>query len=113
MIPTCFIVTTDHLTYLGAWHSSDIAQVWGSYSTIGATTIQAQLSQYLQGVWSGFAKNPSAGTGWARYGSGLLTPDVGVLGGTANPTGESTVFSESLDYICAVYALIDYADDDS
>ncbi|KUJ11453.1 alpha/beta-hydrolase [Mollisia scopiformis] len=94
-------------TNAGAWHSSEIPQVWGTYSTVGATTAQIQLSSYMQGVWSGFAKNPSAGPGWTRYGTSLLGLELGVIGGLANPTGEVTVLTAVADYACVILDTLD------
>lgn len=88
----------------GAYHTAEIPQVFGTYvlsNQYGAvTTAQVQLSQYMQGVWAGFAKNPSAGTGWPRVGSalGLELGNIGIQ----NPTGEKTVARVTADYGCGV-----------
>ncbi|KAJ6118230.1 alpha/beta-hydrolase [Penicillium samsonianum] len=49
----------------GAYHTSEIPQVWGTYmmsNQLGdATPTQEALSMYMQTAWAGFAKDPSAG----------------------------------------------------
>ncbi|KAK4501555.1 hypothetical protein PRZ48_007364 [Zasmidium cellare] len=85
----------------GAYHSSEIPAVWGTYSLNGATGNQVELSRYLQGVWTGFAKDPGGGPGWPKLGShgGL---ELGVLGGKNDTTGEYTTSLAEADYPCAV-----------
>ncbi|KAM3421370.1 Carboxylic ester hydrolase [Cercospora zeina] len=87
----------------GAWHSSEIPSVWGTYPASGATRTQAALSKYMQGVWAGFAKNPSRGAPWPRLGSnnGL---ELGVLGGEGSPRGEETRPLIEKDAPCAVFS---------
>ncbi len=77
----------------GVYHSSEIPEVFGTYPTANATASEAQLSVYMQKVWADFAKNPSAGPGWAAI------PKVNVL---ATPTVD-LVQDGSLDKICALY----------
>ncbi|KIV78038.1 hypothetical protein PV11_09801 [Exophiala sideris] len=48
----------------GAYHSSEIPIVWGTYPRVNATAEEAALSQYLQTSWATFARNPSGGPGW-------------------------------------------------
>lgn len=56
----------------------------------------------MQGVWAGFAKNPSAGAPWPRLGSAFGV-ELGVLGGSQAPSGEKTVPLLRADYPCALY----------
>jgi carboxylesterase type B len=90
----------------GAYHSVEIPEVWGTYplnNELGAATPnQIALSAYMQGVWAGFAKNPSAGTGWPRLGSTLGTRELGVLGGKGAPQGEQTRSLAYADLACPV-----------
>lgn len=55
----------------------------------------------MQGIWSGFAKNPGAGPGWPKLGSNGGV-ELGVLGGENATTGEQTVPLATADYPCAV-----------
>jgi len=90
----------------GAYHSSEIAQVFGTYTKLesssgGPTSDQAKLSWYMQTTWANFAKNPSVGPGWPAVGtsSGL---ELGNIGGV-DKTGEKTVQLSSVDSVCAVW----------
>lgn len=53
----------------GAYHSSEIPEVFGTYPRVNATKAQAQLSLRMQKVWSGFARDPQAGPGWPALGT--------------------------------------------
>lgn len=90
----------------GAWHSSEIPSVWGTYPTTNefgtVTEDQIALSRYMQGVWAGFAKDPSAGAPWPRLGS-AFGRELGVLGGQGAPRGEETAFLIERDAPCAVF----------
>lgn len=90
----------------GAYHSSEIAQVFGTYTKLkssagGPTSDQAKLSYYMQTAWANFAKDPSAGPGWNAIGtnSGL---ELGNIGGV-DKTGETTVQLSSVDSICTLW----------
>ncbi|KIW42608.1 uncharacterized protein PV06_06140 [Exophiala oligosperma] len=48
----------------GAYHSSEISLVWGTYPRANATDDEKALSQYTQSAWATFARNPPAGPGW-------------------------------------------------
>lgn len=89
----------------GAYHSSEIPYVWGTYpleNDLGpATPTQVALSKYMQGVWAGFAKNPSAGPGWPALRTNL-GKELGILGGKDVPAGEETVPLLTADYPCLV-----------
>ncbi|KAK6828386.1 hypothetical protein PG987_011727 [Apiospora arundinis] len=55
----------------GAYHSSEIPIVFGTYPAANATAEQARLSRVMQTAWADFAKDPyGAGPGWAAVGSG-------------------------------------------
>ncbi|KAK5109587.1 hypothetical protein LTR85_002479 [Meristemomyces frigidus] len=91
----------------GAYHTSEIPEVWGTYPTStqygSVTPDQIALSKYMQGVWAGFAKNPTAGPGWPKLGSNGGV-ELGDLGNAAeNATGERTVALSEADYPCALY----------
>lgn len=81
----------------GAWHSSEIAEVFGTYNRTGATAQQAQLSAFMQGAWAAFAKNPSGGPGWAK--APVYLEDLGANG---SYTGQ-TIASTSVDEFCYLY----------
>jgi len=85
----------------GVYHSSEIPEVFGNYNTTGATTQQIALSAYMQGAWADFAKDPSAGPGWPKWGSGGA--DLADLGGGGS-VGEFDIDPASVDGRCAIYA---------
>lgn len=78
--------------------------VFGTYLSSGATAQEYALSQYMQGAWASFAKNPTLGPGWNRVGTfgGI---DVGVLG-TNGSSGVSVVQESEVDGKCAIFAPI-------
>ncbi|MAD87569.1 MAG: hypothetical protein CL912_31815 [Deltaproteobacteria bacterium] len=88
----------------GAFHASEIPQVFGNYLPLGATTQQIGLSRYMQTAWANFAKNPQKGPGWPKLGSnfGLELGSLGRNGGS----GEVTIPLISVDAVCAIYAPI-------
>ncbi|KAK2737539.1 hypothetical protein FQN55_001042 [Onygenales sp. PD_40] len=53
----------------GAYHSSEIEIVFGTYPREGATAQQAALSKSMMNAWTDFAKNPEHGPGWNAVGS--------------------------------------------
>lgn len=61
---------TQALPNLGAYHSSEIPLVFGTYPRANTTTQQYALAQFLQSTWARFAKNPLAGPGWNQVGTG-------------------------------------------
>ncbi|KAK1994900.1 carboxylesterase [Colletotrichum falcatum] len=91
----------------GAYHTSDIPSVFGTYPQYGkfgsANQQQTKLSSYMQGVWSGFAKNPDGGVGWPRVGGGVLGFELGLLG-AGGSSGVSVVSTLQADYPCLLYA---------
>ncbi|KAF2029590.1 alpha/beta-hydrolase, partial [Setomelanomma holmii] len=116
---------------LGVYHASEIPLVFRTYNRINSTTQEYALSQYLQGTWARFARNPEAGPGWNALGTGaegtilygayeqvngglLLSNNgtvvqgdwnLGVLGDVARARGSGvTVLPQSqLDYRCGLY----------
>ncbi len=99
----------------GAYHASDIAQVWGTYpslNTIALSTVeQAAVSRYMQTTWANFAKDPTAGPGWPQWpkvgnllglDSLLDMPTTGILAdiGGQNPMGMVLNSSAEIDAIC-------------
>jgi acetylcholinesterase len=55
---------------LGAFHASEIPIVFHTYPDQNTTTQQHALSSFMQGAWARFARNPAAGPGWNRVGTG-------------------------------------------
>ncbi|KAJ4380866.1 hypothetical protein N0V86_004228 [Didymella sp. IMI 355093] len=87
----------------GAYHTSEIPEVFGTYPTSTqfgtVTTQQIALSAFMQKTWAGFAKNPVGGVGWPRV-SGALNY-LGLLGSNGS-SGVSVVNNMVADYPCVV-----------
>lgn len=86
----------------------EIPEVFGTYeleNTLGPRTPdQIALSARMQNIWASLARDPALGPGWPKVGSTLFGNELGVLGGTNNPSGESTENLMHSDYACALYA---------
>ncbi|KAF4587403.1 carboxylesterase domain-containing protein [Ophiocordyceps camponoti-floridani] len=68
----------------GAWHSSEINLIFGTYDRTDATAYQEKLSCVMQKAWADFAKDPFRGPGWpsmphhvAVFGAGVRPDDQG------------------------------------
>lgn len=85
----------------GAYHSSEIPLVYGTYPSAGATVPEAQLSLKMQKAWTDFAKNPSQGPGWVRLGT-ANGRELRALGGNNTSTVE-TVDTSDADSACFLY----------
>ncbi|KAJ3494779.1 hypothetical protein NLG97_g3854 [Lecanicillium saksenae] len=91
----------------GAYHSAEIAPIFGTYPRKGATPFQGETSRAMQKIWADFAKNPKEGPGWPR------APSIQVLGGGARP-GQSdegrsvsvTVPASEVDARCGMYSSV-------
>ncbi|KAL1592747.1 hypothetical protein SLS60_011163 [Paraconiothyrium brasiliense] len=100
--------TTSTFANSGAYHSSEIPSVFGTYPTSNqfgsATPQQIALSAFMQETWAGFAKNPSGGVGWVKVGTPFKN-ELGLLGSNGSSAVE-VVSSLVADYPCPVYAPI-------
>lgn len=85
----------------GAFHSSELPLVFGTYNVKGATAQQIALSNSIMSAWTNFAKNPDRGPGWNAVGTfdGLDLGDFGT-GGTAGVTVRS---GEWIDRACRIF----------
>ncbi|KAL2814106.1 Carboxylesterase [Aspergillus granulosus] len=82
----------------GAFHSSEIGLVFGTYKKEGATEFQAEMSKAMQKAWADFAKEPQTGPGW----DGI--PMIGVLGAWEDGAeAVATVSSAELDARCKLF----------
>jgi carboxylesterase type B len=89
----------------GAYHSSEMPQVFGTYTVAdqyGAVTkVQEKLSGYMQKTWADFAKDPYNGLEWAPLGSDCEDEMVD-LGGV-DENGGTVVTTSTVDFICSLY----------
>ncbi|KAH8805212.1 Alpha/Beta hydrolase protein [Xylogone sp. PMI_703] len=88
---------------LGAYHFSEIAQVFSTYPA-NFTAQQFALSNYMRGAWARFAKNPRAGPGWNAIGT-FGGVDLGVLGANGS-SGVQVIKPEVIDVNCHIFAPI-------
>lgn len=85
----------------GAWHTSEINLVFGTYPRNNQTTVQQiMLSKHMQQSWADFAKNPQGGPGWARVRNG---PGELHIFGSNGTSGTGSVKAESVDGVCKIY----------
>ena len=63
-----------------------------------STAQELALSQFMQGAWAGFAKNPYRGPGWNSVGS-FNGVDLGVLGSNGG-SGVTVVSPKEVDQRC-------------
>ncbi|KAF3047840.1 hypothetical protein E8E11_000997 [Didymella keratinophila] len=100
--------TTSIFANSGAYHTSEIPEVFGTYPVSKefgtVTTQQIDLSAFMQKTWAGFAKNPAGGVGWPNVGS-ALGKELGLLGSNGS-SGLTVVDTLVADYPCPVYAPI-------
>jgi carboxylesterase type B len=101
----------------GVYHASEIDLIFGNHGKLptatGSQTSTPQeiaLSQFMQGAWAKFAKNPAGGPGWTKVGAahsgrplnGSEPVDLGVLGGSAS-AGVNVVSRKDVDAKCAMF----------
>ncbi|KAH6615069.1 liver carboxylesterase 1 precursor [Boeremia exigua] len=100
--------TTSLFDNSGAYHTSDIPEVFGTYPLSNeagvATTQQIELSAFMQKTWADFAKNPDRGVGWPKVGS-AFGMELGLLGSDGS-SGVDVVHTITADYPCLLLAPI-------
>ncbi|KAI9925448.1 hypothetical protein MW887_005829 [Aspergillus wentii] len=86
--------------WLGAYHSSDVPMVFGTYNKttarVPSSAEQVKSSRYIQGAWVAFAKDPQNGLetyGWPRY-----NPDEKTLINLALNNTISAAFSSAKNW---------------
>ncbi|PIA92877.1 Carboxylesterase 1C [Cercospora beticola] len=87
----------------GAYHSSEVPIVFGTYPGGNATNEQRQLSAELQAIWAGMGRNPSAGPGWTEVFDGEQEKDLAIIGAEANATGLCLTDRRENDAACEVF----------
>jgi len=85
----------------GVYHSSEIPIVFRNYPTQGTTAQEYALSQFMQGAWAQFAKNPTLGPGWNALGT-FNGFDLGALGND-NSSGVTLIPQMEVDARCELY----------
>ncbi|EME85427.1 uncharacterized protein MYCFIDRAFT_186051 [Pseudocercospora fijiensis CIRAD86] len=93
---------------LGAFHSSEIPIVFGTFNQTNSTTQEYALSRTMMGIWARFARNPEAGPGWNANGTRSEGNfDLAVLGNRGNVLGSgvTVIDSQEVDYRCGLFHL--------
>ncbi|KAK7539077.1 carboxylesterase hlo [Phyllosticta citricarpa] len=89
----------------GAFHSSEIFEVFGTYPKDGATQQQKDLSRYMMKAWADFAKNPRVGpdtdNGWPQIGASFR--DLWVIGNEGR-SGGYPIRQEVTDANCRLFS---------
>lgn len=96
---------TDIYPGSGAYHSSEISMVYGTYPRAGATPYQAEVSRAMQKAWADFAKDPAQGPGW-RSAPEVAVFGAGVRAGRGDGTGMPAMTLEDpahIDRLCFIY----------
>jgi carboxylesterase type B len=86
---------------LQAFHSSELAIVFGTYNTTDATQQEIELSAFMQKAWADFTKNPEAGPGWVAL-NGTAEDEIACLGCNGN-SGATFVLEGTLDQRCPLF----------
>ncbi|KAK7050253.1 carboxylic ester hydrolase [Favolaschia claudopus] len=90
---------------LGAWHSSELFEIFGTYNRSTATAAEKTLSSTMQSIVGNFARNPAAPPAphWPKYRPGNKTSTLAKLAYNSNVALSNvvqTVRSNSLDSPC-------------
>ncbi|KAJ7167063.1 Carboxylesterase [Mycena filopes] len=89
----------------GAWHSSDLFEIFGTYNRTGATAAEATLASTMETVYGNFIKDPTSppAPNWPRYVPGTSTNTLAKLAYSGNVALSNVVQaagSNSLDGPC-------------
>ncbi|KAI0062558.1 hypothetical protein BV25DRAFT_643884 [Artomyces pyxidatus] len=96
---------------LGAWHTSELPELFGTYNASTATTAEKTLSNTFQTILANFIKNPktSPAANWPEYGNGTIA--ILAYNGIVNADNfVQPVSSKTLDGPCDALwdAFLDY-----
>lgn len=88
----------------GAYHTSEIPFVFGTYPEANRTHFEKEVSMSMQKAWADFAKDPYKGPGWAKE------PAIGIFGDGVkagmSDKGKKplkSVPSKTIDFRCPLY----------
>ncbi|KAJ7271070.1 Carboxylesterase [Mycena rebaudengoi] len=90
----------------GAWHSSEIPEIFGTFNAISATAPEVTLSQTMQTIVGNFVKNPiSPAPNWPRYvqGSGTNFAKLAYDGNVQLSDVVQAAQSDSIDGPCNAF----------
>lgn len=89
----------------GAYHSSELREIFGTYPVDGATPEQIKLAEVMQKVWADFVKDPYSGPGWPAVTTG---PDPVLQNFMSDGSAASQPFSAT-DGVCPLVIPLDGA----
>ncbi|KAJ7630562.1 Alpha/Beta hydrolase protein [Roridomyces roridus] len=94
----------------GAWHSSELPMIFGTFNRTTATAAEATLSTTMQGIVGNFVKDPtvSPAPNWPKYVPGSTTKTLAKLAynGNVEPSNVvQAVESDSIDGPCSLWNL--------
>ncbi|KAI0062565.1 alpha/beta-hydrolase [Artomyces pyxidatus] len=95
---------------LGAWHTSELPELFGTYNASTATADEETLSNSFQTAFANFVKNPKVppAANWPEYGSGTVAK-IAYNGNVDLDNFIQPVASGTLDGPCAVWdKLLDF-----
>lgn len=92
--------TWDEWPFLGVYHASEIAYVFGTYPPENSTELDVKLSKLMQKQVADFVKDPEAGPGWPQW------PELAILGVNSTEPEVTTGDVRELDAICAYWNLM-------
>ncbi|KAF4453063.1 hypothetical protein F53441_4294 [Fusarium austroafricanum] len=88
----------------GAYHSSEIMPLFGTFPKKRATCFQKDLSREMQKAWGKFIRNPTKGPGWEQV------PKIGIFGDGVRPESDkkpkkalSVVSANDIEPRCVLY----------
>ncbi|KAJ7139650.1 Alpha/Beta hydrolase protein [Mycena epipterygia] len=92
----------------GAWHSSELPEIFGTFNRSTATAPEATLSNTMQTLVANFVKNPATAPApdWPEYVPGSITTTLAKLAYNGNVLASNVVQpveSDSIDGPCALW----------
>jgi acetylcholinesterase len=95
------IATTPGSETEGASHSSELPLVFGTYPPNASELATLKpLSNFIEGLWTDFIKDPAHGLSWPKYGS--VRESLFRIGNDGATNG-SLILPSVVDYDCALY----------
>ncbi|KAJ7225984.1 Carboxylesterase [Mycena pura] len=93
----------------GAWHSSELPEIFGTFNPATATAAEVALSHTMQTLVAGFIKNPthSPAANWPNYVPGSKTTTLAKLAYNGNVDANNVVQaveSDSIDGPCSLWS---------
>jgi hypothetical protein len=87
----------------GVYHASEIRLIFGTmnHGRVASTPTEEALSEFMQGAWARFAKDPWGGPGWTGVGLSPLGFELGNIGSSNG--GVTLIKAKEVDSRCSIY----------